>query len=71
MSVVSAGVQIEQGSLMTQTETSVASSASAASATALFDRIWPAGVVFLGFVLNAAWIALLGYGLVSLVSFAL
>jgi hypothetical protein len=37
----------------------------------LLHRVWPAAVIIVGFVLNAAWVALLGYGLVSVVRLAL
>jgi len=68
--MVAADLKHEQKSLMTQTQTAIASTASAASNTGLFHRIWPIGVIILGFALNAAWVVLLGYGLLSLIRFA-
>jgi hypothetical protein len=37
----------------------------------LFHRLWPAAVVVLGVAMTAAWTALLGYGIVSLINFTL
>jgi hypothetical protein len=40
------------------------------SITAFFHRVWPAAVIVLGLVLNLAWMAMLGYGLFSLMALA-
>jgi hypothetical protein len=54
-----------------QTETSTAPTAIAATTnSSLIDRIWPAAIIILGLVVNVAWVALLGYGLVSLIKLA-
>ena len=53
-----------------QTETWFAPAQKAAN-DKLFPRIWPAAVIALGFVLTVAWVALLGYGIISLVRIAL
>ena len=50
-----------------QTETAIAPTASAKTNISLFHRNWPAAVIILGLALNAAWVALLGYGLVSII----
>ena len=39
--------------------------------TTLFERIWPAAIIILGVVLNVAWVALLGYGFVSILGLVL
>src|ERR1035441_1237195 len=36
----------------------------------LFCRIWPPAMIAFGFGLTVAWVALLGYGLVSLIALA-
>ena len=55
---------------MTQTHTTLVSTAPVTSVTTLFGRIWPAAIIILGLVLNVAWVALLGYGLVSILGIA-
>jgi predicted phage tail protein len=65
--MLTVGFEREQKSLMSQTETTIAPPASAASKTGLFHRIWPAGVIILAFILTAAWVSLLAYGLLSLI----
>ena len=55
---------------MTQTHTTLVSTAPVTSSTSLFERIWPAAIIILGLVLNIAWVALLGYGLVSILGLA-
>lgn len=52
---------------MTQPHTTLVSTAPVTSSTSLFDRIWPVAIIILGLVLNVAWVALLGYGVVSLI----
>ena len=54
---------------MTQIQTTLVSSAPVTSSSSHFDRIWLA-VIILGLVLNIAWIALLGYGLASILGIA-
>ena len=53
-----------------QTQTAIAPTAQATQTNALFHRIWPPAIVILGLGLTAAWIALWGYGLVSLIKIA-
>jgi hypothetical protein len=36
----------------------------------LFPHIWPAAIIGFGFVLTAAWGALLGYGIIMLIRIA-
>jgi hypothetical protein len=55
---------------MTQPHTTLVSTAPVPSGTSLFDRIWPAAVIILALALNIAWVALLGYGLVSILGLA-
>ena len=47
-----------------------ADSLSAPAVQPLFYRIWPRAMIALGLGLTAAWTCLLGYGLVSLITFA-
>jgi len=47
-----------------------AASRSAPAAQPFFHRIWPPAIIALGLGLTAAWISFLGYGLVSLITFA-
>jgi len=55
---------------MTQPHTTLMSATPVPSSASLFDRIWPAAVIILALGLNIAWIALLGYGLVSILGIA-
>ena len=58
---------------MSQSElatTNRSSLASAPRATSRFDQVWPAAVVAFGLIVNVAWIAALGYGLVALITLA-
>ena len=55
---------------MTQTHDTLVSTAPVTSSVSLFDRIWPAAIIILGLVVNIAWVALLGYGLVSILGLA-
>jgi len=68
--MVTVDLECKRKSLMTQVQPAISSTAYAASNSGLFHRIWPAGVIILGFVLNAAWVLLLGYGLLSLIRLA-
>jgi len=52
---------------MSQIQTTIAPPA--ASNTGFFHRFWPAGVIILGVILNAAWVVILAYGLLSLIRF--
>ena len=52
------------------TQTAIAPSAQATQTNRLFDRIWPPAIIIFGLGLTAAWIALLGYELVSLIKIA-
>ena len=38
---------------------------------ALLHQIWPPAVMACGLALTAAWVSLLGYGLVSLIEFVI
>ncbi len=51
---------------MSQTHATLVPTAPVTSSTSLFGRIWPTAVIILGLTLNIAWLALLGYGLVSI-----
>ena len=51
-------------------QTAIAPTAQATQTNTLFHRIWPAAIVILGLGLTAAWIALVGYGLGSLIKIA-
>ena len=53
-----------------QTRTWFAPVAQKAATDRLFPRIWPVALIVLGFVLTAVWVALLGYGVISLISLA-
>lgn len=53
------------------TQAAIARAIPTAENATLFHRIWPAAVVLFGFGLNAAWVALLGYGIVSILKLAL
>ena len=54
-----------------QIQTAVAQTVLApATADQLIHRIWPPAMIALGLGLTAAWIGLLGYGLVLLVELA-
>jgi len=57
--------------MQTQTAVEPKLTAAAAPTTTLVDRAWPAAVISLAFLLNAAWVALLGYGFVRLIEFML
>ena len=61
---------VEQVMAETHTQTAIAPTARAASNETLFQRVWPAAFVVFALAVNVAWIALLGYGVVSLVKFA-
>ena len=61
---------VEQAMVNTHSQLAVARTARAASKETLFQRFWPAAFVALALAVNVAWIALLGYGVVSLVKFA-
>ena len=57
-----------------QTQTAVEPKLTAAAApatTTLVDRVWPAAVISLAFLLNAGWVAFLGYGFVRLIELML
>jgi hypothetical protein len=69
-SMVTVNFDRQKKSLIAQTQTAIAPTASTASNTGPFHRIWPIGVIILGLGLNAAWVALLGYGLLSLIRLA-
>ena len=49
----------------------LAASRSAPAAQPLFHRIWPPAIIALGLGLTAAWICVLGYGLVSVITIAI
>jgi hypothetical protein len=51
-------------------ETAPAVSNSSAAAIPVIDRIWPIAVIAFGLGLTAAWVCLLGYGVVRLIRFA-
>jgi hypothetical protein len=68
--MVTVGLKREQKPLIVHTQTTIAPAGSVASDTNLFHRIWPAAVIILGLLLNAAWVILLGYGLLSLIRLA-
>jgi hypothetical protein len=53
-----------------QTQTAIAQSVRDTGNTSVFHRIWPAALIIFGLGLNAAWVALLGYGLVSAITAA-
>jgi len=53
-----------------QTQTAIAPTAQATHTNTLFHRIWPPAIIMFGLGLTAAWMALLGYGLVSLIKIA-
>ena len=53
-----------------QTQTAIGPTAQATQTNTLFHRIWPKTLVIFGLGLTAAWSALLGYGLVSLIKIA-
>jgi hypothetical protein len=53
-----------------QTQTTIAPTAPVARNTTLFHQIWPAAIIIFGLGVNVAWVALLGYGLVSLIALA-
>jgi hypothetical protein len=53
-----------------QTQTAIAPPALAPADTALFHRIWPPAMIAFGLGLTVAWVALLGYGLVSIIELA-
>jgi hypothetical protein len=56
------------GTVSTQTQTAIAPvTGEAAERASLFHRVWPIALVILGFVINVAWIGLLGYSLIMLV----
>ena len=61
---------IEQAMAETHTQSAIARTARAASNETLFQRVWPKAFVAFALAVNVAWIALLGYGVVSLVKFA-
>lgn len=69
-SMVTVNFERQKKSLMTQTQTAIAPIASTTTNTSPFHRIWPISVIILGLVLNAAWVALLGYGLLTLIRLA-
>jgi hypothetical protein len=53
-----------------QTESWFAPVTQKAANDKLFPRIWPAAIITFGFVLTVAWVALLGYGIISLIRIA-
>jgi hypothetical protein len=53
-----------------QTQTAIASAALAPADDNLFYRIWPSAMIAFGLGLNVAWVALLGYGLGSIIELA-
>ena len=57
--------------MQTQTAVEPKLTAAAAPSTTLVDRVWPAAVISLAFLLNAGWVALLGYGFVRLIGLML
>ena len=52
------------------TQTAIAPTAQATQTNRLFDRIWPPALIIFMLALNIAWIVLLGYGLISIISLA-
>jgi len=52
-----------------QTKTAIAPTAPAAAP--FFHRIWPPAIIACALALTAAWVAVLGYGLVRIVGLAL
>jgi len=61
---------VEQAMVNTHSQSAIARAARAASKETLFQRVWPAAFVIFALGVNAAWMALLGYGLISLVRLA-
>ncbi len=61
---------VDQAMVDTHSRSAIAPSARATSNETLFQRIWPKAFVAFALAVNCAWIALLGYGLVSLVRLA-
>ena len=53
-----------------QTQTAIAPTALAPAVGTLFHRIWPWAVIIFALGVNIAWVALLGYGLVSIIGLA-
>ena len=53
-----------------QTRTWFAPATQKAATDKLFPRVWPAAIIALGFVLTVVWVALLGYGVISLIRLA-
>jgi hypothetical protein len=64
-----AGVEREKQSIM-QTQKAIVPTTQTAANAPLFHRIWPTALIIFGFGLNAAWVVLLGYGLLSIVALA-
>jgi hypothetical protein len=50
-----------------QSQTAVATSTLQSAPAPRFHRIWPAAVIAFALVINAAWVALLGYGLTAII----
>jgi hypothetical protein len=61
-------VTAEETTAGTQTQAIAASPRPAANDT-FFQRVWPAAIVFFGAGLTVAWVALLGYGLTSIIGY--
>ena len=53
-----------------QVETAIAPAALVPADDNLFYRIWPPAMIAFGLGLTVAWVALLGYGIVSLIALA-
>jgi len=57
--------------MQTQTAVEPKLTAAAAPTTTFVDRVWPTAVISLAFLLNAAWVALLGYGFARMIGLML
>ncbi len=61
---------VEQAMVDMHSQSTLAPSARATSDENLFQRIWPKAFVAFALAVNLAWVALLGYGVISLVRLA-
>jgi len=53
--------------IRTQADITSSTATSFTDGRSIVHRIWPPLVIAFGLVLNAAWVAVLGYGIVSLI----
>ena len=53
-----------------QTQTVIVPITPAAKKETLRLQIWPAAIILFGLALNVGWVALLGYGIVSILKLA-